>query len=131
MDNSIKKILVAEDESSLREMLIVILKDEDYQVDAAADGREAWELLTSNHYDLLATDLYMPEMNGVDLILACQESFPNIKTILFSGGGRDFQAENGQDHVVFNGQEIKVNTFLKKPCNLNDILNTVEILLQN
>lgn len=131
MENSKKKILVVEDESSLRDMFVMVLQDEDYQVDAAADGSEAWKLLSSNHYDLLATDLYMPVMNGIDLILACQESFPNIKTILFSGGGRDFDAENGQDHVTFNGREIKVNIFLKKPCDLNDLLSTVEILLQN
>lgn len=131
MENSEKKILVAEDDNSLREMLVMVLKDEDYQVDEATDGSHAWELLTSNHYDLLATDLYMPQMNGVELILACQESYPNIKTILFSGGGRDFECENGKDHVKFKEQVVKVNTFLKKPCKLNELLTIVEILLQD
>ena len=129
MDNSEKKILVAEDESSLREMLVMVLQDENYQVDEAADGSEAWELLKSNHYDLLATDLYMPQMNGIELIQACHESFPNIKTILFSGGGRDFEGENGSKSIKFKDQEVKVSTFLKKPCNLNELLATIEKLL--
>lgn len=129
MENSEKKILVAEDENSLREMLVMVLQDEDYQVDGASDGSKAWELLRSNNYDLIATDLYMPQMNGIELIQACQESFPNIKTILFSGGGRDFEGENGSKSVKFKDQEVKVNTFLKKPCDLNELLATIEKIL--
>lgn len=130
MNNKEKRILVVEDESTLREMLVMVLQDEDYQVDAAADGSEAWELLKINHYDLMATDLYMPQLNGVELIHACQESFPGLKTILFSGGGRDFEGENGATSVKVKGQVVNVSTFLKKPCNLNELLAVVKILLQ-
>ncbi|MDH5600796.1 MAG: response regulator [Gammaproteobacteria bacterium] len=130
MNNTKKRILIAEDEISLREMLVTVLKDENYQVDAAADGKEAWELLKKNYYDLIATDLYMPELNGVELIQACHESFPGLKTILFSGGGRDFEGENGAVSVKFKGQPVNVSRFLKKPCKLNELLTVVEILLQ-
>lgn len=129
MKNSDKRILVAEDETSLREMLVLVLEDEDYQVDATANGNEAWELMNKNPYDLLATDLYMPAMNGVELILACQKSFPETKIILFSGGGKEIEAEHGKQLVKFLGQEIQVDVFLQKPCDLEDMLSAIEKLI--
>ena len=129
MDNTKIRILVAEDEASLRDLLVLILEDEEYQVDAASDGSDAWELMNKNHYHILATDLYMPKMNGIELILACQESFPQTKIILLSGGGKEIEAEHGTRQVKYLGQELKVDVFLKKPCNLDDMLAAVERLL--
>lgn len=131
INNSKKKILVAEDDVNLLEMVVMVLNDEGYQVDAASNGKEAWDLMESNLYQLLVTDLYMPEMNGFELIQACQKSFPETKTILMSGGGRDFEAENESKLVKLKGQEMRVDTFLKKPCNLSKLINTVEKLLQD
>ena len=130
MNNLKKRILVAEDEDALRNMIVMVLKDEGYQVDAAANGNEAWELMNTNHYDLLATDLYMPQMNGIELIFTCQEPFPETKIILFSGGGKELDAEHGNQYVKFLDQEIKVDVFLKKPCDLGEMLSVVKKLLQ-
>ena len=129
MINSNKKILVVEDETSLRSMLVTILQDEDYYVDSATNGEEAIELLKSNQYDLLATDLYMPKINGVELILYCQQAFPDLKIILLSGGGREIEAENGGQTIKYQDQKIVVNIFLKKPCDLMELLNAVESLM--
>ena len=104
MTNSDKKILIVEDEASLCEMLVTVLEDEGYHVDSASNGNEALELMSRNEYNLLATDLYMPVMNGFDLILASKNNFPNTKIILFSGGGRDFEGENGDSLVKFKDQ---------------------------
>ena len=82
-----------------------------------------------NNYHLLATDLYMPKMNGIELILACQQSFPDTKIMLFSGG-KEIEAEHGKDQIKFLGQEINVDVFLKKPCDLSEMLAAVERLLQ-
>jgi len=126
-----KRILVAEDDTSLREMLVIVLQDEEYQVDSAVDGIEALNLLNTNKYDLLATDLYMPKMNGYELILKCQQSFPETKIILFSGGGKEIEAEHGNQMIKFLGKAVKVNMFLKKPCNLSEIIDAVENILGN
>lgn len=126
-----KKILIAEDEQSLRDMLVIILEDENFQAHAARDGAEAWDLLNSNHYDLLLTDQFMPKMNGFELIKKCQESFPDIKTILSSGGGSELEAEHGKSSINFHGQQLTVDTFLKKPCKLDEIISTVELLLRD
>lgn len=130
MDDSPSRILVAEDEDSLREMLVIVFEDEGYHVDAAANGKDAWDLMIANNYDLLATDLYMPQMNGVDLILKCQGFFPKTKTILTSGGGKEIEAKHGEGLVKFLEQEIKVDMFLKKPWNLSEMLSFVDTLLQ-
>ena len=131
MTNSEKKILIVEDEITLCEMLSTVLKDEGYLIETASNGSEALELMNKNNYDLLVTDLYMPVMNGFDLISASKKIFPKTKIILMSGGGRDFEAENGGSLVKFKDQEIMVNTFLKKPCNLVELLTSIEKLFQN
>ena len=125
------KILVVEDEDALRDMLVMILQDEDYLVDESSNGEEAWEFLSNNTYDLLITDLFMPVMNGVDLILKCQQAIPSLKIILISGGGKEVFAKHGDKMISFNKMNIKVDCYLKKPYKLNDMLTAVEGLLKN
>ena len=129
MDNTQNRVLLVEDEGLLRSMLYMVFKDEDYQTDIAANGREAWEFLKDNDYDLLATDMFMPEMNGFELILKCQASFPLIKTILLSGGGTEIECEHGGKHVKFNEQELDVHMTLIKPYDLDELLSVINILL--
>lgn len=129
MDNSEKKILVAEDEELLRDIFALVLRDEGYQVDIAANGAEAWDLLNKNHYHLLATDLFMPVMNGFELILKTQKTFPSMKIMLISGGGKDVEAENGGTLIKFKGQATEIDIFLKKPYDINQLISVTEKLL--
>jgi len=129
MDNSQKKILVAEDDAALNEMLVMVLKDEEYQVDFALNGQEAWDLINNNEYDLLATDLFMPQMNGIDLIKKCQQSYPKIKILLLCGGGKELEATHKNPYIKFNNEEIKTHMFMRKPYNLSELLSVVEDLL--
>jgi len=124
-----KRILIAEDEGSLREMLVMIIREEGYRVDAAEDGNQAWALMNANHYDLLVTDLYMPQTNGIELIQKSQQAYPETKIILISGGGKELEAEHGQGHVKFVDQQVDIDMFLKKPCDLDDIITAVEKVL--
>jgi len=129
MNSPQKRILLVEDEGLLRSMLYMVFKDEDYETDIAADGKEAWELLNENDYALIATDMYMPEMNGVELILKCQESYPAIKTILISGGGSEIIGEHRDRHIKFNDQELDIGMLLMKPCDLDELLSVIKMLL--
>ena len=63
-----KKILVVDDEQIIRESLSYILKKEDYHVDEAENGKIAYEKLLRETYDLVITDLEMPEMKGIELL---------------------------------------------------------------
>lgn len=129
MNKAAKKILVVEDEDTLRDMFVLVLEDEGYKVDSASNGCEAWDLLDEYAYDLLATDLFMPKMNGIELIMACQSVFQKTKIILLNGGGKEIDAEHGKKHVKYMDQEISIDMFLKKPCSLNEMLMIIEKLL--
>jgi len=130
MTNTQKRILVVDDDVMLREMHTSVFEDEDYLVDSAADGLEALALLSTQHYDLLATDMFMPELNGFELIIKCQKEYPELKTLLLSGGGKDLEAEHGLKQVTYLGQKIEIDLFLKKPFNLDEMLGFVDKLLQ-
>ena len=126
MDNTQRKMLVVEDEEGLREMLVIVFEDEGYQVEAAENGEQAWNMLNENSYAILVTDLYMPKMNGVELIGKCQNAFPETKIVLISGGGRELEAESGSGLVVFMGEEIEIDMFLKKPYKLDELLAVLD-----
>ncbi len=63
-----RKILVVDDEQIIRESLSYVLSKEDYQVDEAENGKAAYEKLLETTYDLVITDLEMPEMKGTELL---------------------------------------------------------------
>lgn len=130
MNKSQKKILVVDDDEMLRDMHATVFEDEGYLVGSASDGHEAWSLITTQHFDLLVTDMFMPNLNGFELTLKCHKEFPELKIILVSGGGKDIIAEHGQRKVQYMEQEVEIDAFLKKPFNLDDMLSIVERILQ-
>jgi len=62
------RILVVDDENSLRELLTILLQREGYQVDQAADGAAAFSMIQETTYDLVISDIQMPKMTGIDLL---------------------------------------------------------------
>jgi len=130
MENSQKKILVAEDENFLNEMLVMIFEDEGYLVDSTVNGQDAWDLINSNHYDLLVSDLYMPKMNGFELIKLCHETFPSLKIMLLCGGGKNLKAMHEGSLVSLDGHEITIDMYMSKPCELDELLINVENVLK-
>lgn len=82
-------ILVIEDDASVRVLLAQVLEDAGYQTYEAANGREGLEQFRAQPMDLVITDLEMPEMNGLDLILELTRAFLNVKVIAMSGHASD------------------------------------------
>ena len=126
MDKAAIKILVVEDEELLRDILALVLSDEGYQVEIATNGEEAWEKLNDDSYDLLATDLFMPKMNGFELVLKVQRAFPGLKIIMISGGGKEVEAIDGNNVITYQEQTAEVDVFLKKPYSIELLLSRVE-----
>jgi len=129
MDNNLKRVLVAEDDDSLRNMLAILISDEGHKVDSVENGKLALDLLSENIYDLLLTDLYMPEMNGLLLSKNCREKFPDTKIILTSGGGRGIEIKSGDTSIDCEHGLIQVDMVLKKPFNLDEMISALEALL--
>jgi len=79
------QILVVEDSKPLREMLVHVLKEDGTQVDAAKDGRDALDKFHSASYDLIITDLNMPEVTGIELIRKIREQDELVEFIIITG----------------------------------------------
>ncbi|MBS0166231.1 MAG: response regulator [Nitrospira sp.] len=78
-------ILVIDDEESVRQALKRVLEDAGYQVAEAGNGRQGLELFRATPADLVITDIEMPEMDGLVLILELTRAFLNVKVIAVSG----------------------------------------------
>ena len=82
------RILVVDDEDSLRRLLKAVLERAGHEVTTAGDGFEAVRLVDAEPFDLVVTDLIMPEMEGIATIQQLRRLAPDTKIIAMSGGGR-------------------------------------------
>ena len=78
------RILVVDNDISIRQLQAEVLVHSGYQVDAAADGAAAWEILNANSYDLLITDHEMPKLTGVELLKKLRAARMALPAILLS-----------------------------------------------
>jgi two-component system response regulator (stage 0 sporulation protein F) len=85
-DPPMATILVIDDQAPIRALLRVALEDAGYEVLEASNGRLGLELYRDKPADLIITDVVMPEMNGLELMLELTRSFLNVKVIAISGG---------------------------------------------
>ena len=115
------RILLAEDDTSMREYLQRALQRVGYEVSAVGCGTEAMPLLESEQFDLLLTDIVMPEMDGIELAQKASAIDPNIRVMFITG----FAA------VALNAaaQAPKDAKVLSKPFHLKDLVNEVDRLL--
>jgi DNA-binding response OmpR family regulator len=82
------RILVVDDDATVRELLRVILEKEGYVVTEAADGKEAIRVFRRKPADLIVTDIIMPEQEGLKTIFDLRREHPRTKIIAISGGGQ-------------------------------------------
>jgi len=80
----VEKILVVDDEQSLREVLSIMLKRAGYAVTSAADGEEAVELLQKEIFDLVITDLRMPKVDGMEVLKAVKSASPETVVLIIT-----------------------------------------------
>ena len=115
------RILLAEDDTSMREYLQRALQRVGYDVEAVGCGTEAMPLLEAGKYDLLLTDIVMPEMDGIELAQKASAIDPAIRVMFITG----FAA------VALNAaaQAPKEAKILSKPFHLRDLVNEVDRLL--
>ncbi len=107
------RILVADDEVLIRSSLREILEYESYEVDEAADGLQAWEMLQKNAFDAVFCDIKMPGMDGVELLEKAMAQCP-VAFIMISGHGDIDTAVDCIKKGAFD--------FIPKPLELNRIL---------
>ena len=81
------RVLVVDDEPAVRSVVEQTMIRFGHDVKTATDGFDALKKLSLGRFDLVITDMVMPEMDGVKLIGHIRETYPNIKIIAISGGG--------------------------------------------
>ena len=113
------KILVIEDELSIRRVLIKILSEENstYKVDEALDGVQGLEKIKSSDYDLILCDIKMPKMDGIELLEAVKKIKPEIPMVMISG--------HGDMETAIHAMRLGAFDYISKPPDLNRLLNTV------
>jgi len=118
-----RRILVVEDEASLAEVVAEVLQTQGHRVDTAGDGRTAKSMISRARYDLIISDLKMPNMNGRDFYRHVAAVEPDLaRRIIFSTG--DTASPDTQAFFEEVG-----NPFLTKPFNLNELLRVVDLVL--
>ncbi len=111
------KILIVDDDKSIRKTLRDILEFEKYEIDEAGDGLECVVKIKQNNYDVIIMDVKMPRMDGMEAIEKVQSINPELPVIMISGHGNIDTAVESVKKGAFD--------FIQKPPDLNRLLITL------
>jgi CheY-like chemotaxis protein len=115
-------ILVADDEPEIRELILRWLEREGHYVTCAVNGAEAAAISQAKAFDLIVTDVIMPERDGVQLITEIKKSRPGARVLAISGGGRVL---DGMDCLRM-AQGLGAHGAIMKPFNREAFLAAVD-----
>ena len=118
-------ILVVDDEKPVRDLLHIALTQDNHNVLLAKNGREAVELQQNHQFDLVITDMVMPEKNGIDLIMELKKKNPASKVLAISGGG----GIDGRFDYLSIAKLIGAEHIISKPFDLKTIREKVNATL--
>jgi len=109
-----RRVLIADDEESIRHVLTELLEERGYEVRAVIDGEEAMRELSARDYDALVTDVRMPKMNGLDLVRAAQTASPETTIIVMSA--------YGSHDLAIEAMKAGAYDYLGKPFRPDEVL---------
>ena len=115
------RILVIDDNPDIRDTLRWLLEGEGYVVSVAANGAEGLRLQQDEPADIVVTDIFMPEQDGIETLWKFREEFPNVPIIVMSGGG----AARGTDYLSL-ARELGAERTLRKPLDPQELINVVD-----
>ncbi|MCD6249412.1 MAG: sigma-54-dependent Fis family transcriptional regulator [candidate division Zixibacteria bacterium] len=116
-------ILVVEDKDSMRNMLHDTLTEEGYRVDSATDGRQAIDLVNNKSYDLVLTDLRMPDVDGLEVLSQVKQIDADTSVIVMTAFGTIENAVSAMKNGAFD--------FLTKPFDTEHLCVLVGRALEN
>jgi CheY-like chemotaxis protein len=120
----VASILIIEDDNEVREFLQSVLERAGYETHTAANGFEGVQVFRSRPFDLVITDIIMPEKDGIETIMDMKREQGDLRVLAISGGGR---AE--PDNYLESARLLGADATMKKPFTNQEILATVEQLL--
>jgi len=119
-----RDILVVDDNPSLRTLLIDFLQSHGYRTESARDGRHALRLLGQHTFKLVLTDIYMPDGDGIELIIHLRKANPRPGIVAMSGDGSP-----DQDLALNTARLLGAQRLLFKPFPLAELLTQVRAVL--
>lgn len=114
------KILIAEDDTSLRKVLVSILQKNNYSVEAVDNGGDALSYLTSGLYDAAILDIMMPVMDGVTVLIRARQEHNTTPVLLLT-------AKSEIDDKI-TGLDAGANDYLTKPFDMRELLARIRVL---
>ena len=115
-----KRILLVDDEASVRGSFRMMLEIDDHVVTEANNGAEAMDLFATGQFDLVTTDFEMPFIKGDELALRIKQLAPKQPILMITAYGKDL-----------GDSENPVDSILKKPIILDDLRRAIAKLLSN
>ncbi len=120
-----KRILVIDDDDQFRNMMLHTLKRAGYEIEVAYDGEDGMRKQQDQPFDLIITDIIMPNKEGIGLILDLKNDYPDLKIIAVSGGGSVLP----NDYLEI-AEKLGAHRTLSKPFERKELLNMIDELLK-
>jgi len=114
------RVLVIDDDSELRDALRGILEGAGYAVDLAADGELGMMLQRSRPADIVITDIFMPNQDGIGTVARLRDEFPQARVIAMSGGGAKVKGA-----CLSTAGQVGAHALLRKPFQPDELLSAV------
>ena len=111
-------ILVVDDELLIRDLLYDFFTGHGWDISVAEDGEKALQVMRAKEFDLLLTDIKMPEMDGLDLTSQVKESHPDLPVVLMTG----FPSVD----TAVQALRMKADDYVIKPFNINQLYKLIE-----
>ncbi len=118
------RILIIDDDDNVRLSLKMALEDEDHEVAEAPNGAEGVQRVQERPVDLVISDIFMPEKEGLETIDEIRRDYPDIKIIAISGGGRMDPRE-----YLDIARRVGADRALMKPFDIRLLVETVDALI--
>jgi len=115
-----KKILVVDDNLMMRRLIINLFTNQNLECDEAADGNEGLEKILQLNYDLVITDIVMPGMEGIEMIMQAKRHIPDLKIIAISGG---------KPYYLYLAKKLGIEAVFTKPLNHHQFYEKVKSML--
>ena len=116
-----KKVLVIDDEEPIRKVLSIALKEKNYLVLTASDGKKGIEIFKSENPDIVITDVKMPELSGIEVTRAIKEINEDADVVIMTG--------YGSEELVIESMRAGASNFIKKPVSLQELFKILEDII--
>ncbi|MGZ3768055.1 MAG: sigma-54-dependent transcriptional regulator [Bdellovibrio sp.] len=117
------RILVVDDEESIREFLEIMLKKQGYEVTLAEDGQKAKDLLTKKTFDMIISDLQMPNVTGIELLKHVKDSYPDVVFMMITAFGTT--------ETAVEAMKMGAYDYLTKPFKIDEVRLNIQNALRS